>query len=117
MRSRAPGTWRPPGAVGEDPEQLEQFGPPLDLVDDDQSRQPLQGLHRCLKTPEVDRVLEVEDFRASGGGQLSRQRCLARLARADESHDRMNAERGANGFGGSGARNHATMILENQQIN
>jgi hypothetical protein len=81
-------------AGGEErPEQFEQVGPPLNLVDDDEPREAFQRLERGRETPEIERVLEVERLCTSAGGEGPGQRRLARLTRTDERHGRVDAKR------------------------
>ena len=75
-----------PRAIGEDPEDGEQVGPALHLVQHDQPAQRREAEHRALEAREIARVLEVEVGRAAARlpGELARERALARLPGADE---------------------------------
>jgi hypothetical protein len=93
-------------AVDQDPKQVEQVGPALNLVDDDETRQGAQRLERGLEPAEVERVLEVEDLGALAGGQGAGEGGLAGLARADHRDGRVDTKGPGEIGAGAGAGNH-----------
>jgi hypothetical protein len=71
--------------VHENPQNREQVGNSLDLVDDDQSAQRLQGQHGVGQAGLILRILQVDVLHVSGPNlrQAAGQRRLANLSGAD----------------------------------
>jgi len=88
---------RIPGAVDEHAQEREQLRGTLDLVDDDQPAQPLQGQLGLGQGREVGRVFQVEAGDRGVGqavGVHACQRGLAALPRAEQRDHRRNREAG-----------------------
>jgi hypothetical protein len=83
-----------PRAVHQHPEDLEEVGAALDLVDDDKPGQALQRQHRFGQAREVIRIIEVEpvSLLVPRIGEGARQGGLSDLARTENRHDGMGAE-------------------------
>jgi hypothetical protein len=84
---------RVPRPVGEHPENLEEFWKALDLVDDDEALERLEGVHRSREPCQVGWVFEVEKSRMAAPGDRSGEGRLAGLARTEQGHDGIPHER------------------------
>ena len=81
--------------VDQHPQQREQFGAALDLVDDDQALQQFQSELRVGQPVEVVGVFEVEVVHrplGARGDEVARQRGLAALARPEDADHRVAPE-------------------------
>jgi hypothetical protein len=83
-------------AVGQHSQDREQVGAPLDLVDDDEAGERLEGGAGLIQPGEAHRVFEVEVVGRVLGKQLASQGGFARLARPGQHGDRAADEGGPN---------------------
>jgi hypothetical protein len=83
----------PAGPVGEHPQDGKQIGPPLDLVEHDQTAQRLERQLRLGETGKVPRTLQIEERgRAGPLGMGAGQGALADLARSQQRDHRELAQ-------------------------
>ena len=80
-------------AVDQDPQDGKEVGPSLDLVDDDEAVERIEGQPGCGQALDVGGIFEVEVVQALVAGEgpaardLTGERRLARLARPQQGHD------------------------------
>ena len=73
-------------AVDQHAQDREQSGPPLDFVDDHQTGQRCERVHRLVQAPRVARVFQVKVVGRIACEQCLCERCLAGLARPGKHH-------------------------------
>ena len=98
------------------PQDREQLGPALHLVDDDRAGKVPQRGVRLIEAREAYRILQVEVAGRPGGNELPGERGLAALARPDDGDDRAAPEPVPD-FTKGDARDHAlcsTMKIDNR---
>ncbi len=92
--------------VGQHPQQREQLGSPLHLVDHDRAAQLTEGGEGFVEPRQADRVLKVKVVGALHRHQLARQRGLAALTRPEQGHNGRTGEGSPKGSQAIGTGKH-----------
>jgi hypothetical protein len=100
------------GSVRQHAKHREKVGPALDLVEHDQAPEPFKGEHGRVETRPRSGVLEIEECRSPAGplDQRARERALANLSRADQSHHRKLPEQALQDGQVSGTLDHGLHV-------
>ena len=97
-------------AICQDAQQGEQLGAALDFVNDDQSLEWAQRGFRFGQPGQTGRGFEVEIVKGIRLDEFAGEGGFATLARAEKPHHPAAFQRGADGLGIGGSRNHGKML-------